>query len=155
MPIFATESLYEALGGFEGVEGLAHAWHVRVLNDDVVSHAFSHGFHPDHTVRLATYWAEVLGGPERYGDSYGTESDVVRLHSGNGEHSEMDSRAIECFKEALVDVGFDRDERLATALIDYFVWTTAHTFTRYTSSKDDVPDNLIMPHWSYDGLVEE
>jgi hemoglobin len=29
----------------------------RVMVDEVVSHAFSHGFHPEHTERLAAYWA--------------------------------------------------------------------------------------------------
>jgi hemoglobin len=34
-----------------------------VMADDVVGHAFSHGFHPQHVERLAAYWAEALGGP--------------------------------------------------------------------------------------------
>ena len=37
------QSVYEAAGGDEGVLTLAHAWHARVLADEVVSHAFSHG----------------------------------------------------------------------------------------------------------------
>ncbi len=74
---------------------LAHAWHERVLADEVVSHAFSHGFHPDHTKRLAAYWAEALGGPAWAG---GDESAVVWMHSGNGEHLEMDRRAIAVFR---------------------------------------------------------
>ena len=57
------ETLYDAAGGMDGMVRLAHAWHERVLADEVVSHAFSHGFHPDHTQRLAAYWAEALGGP--------------------------------------------------------------------------------------------
>ncbi len=40
------------------------AWHDRVMADEIVSHAFSHGFHPQHTERLAAYWAEALGGPD-------------------------------------------------------------------------------------------
>ncbi len=42
-------------------------------SDEVVSHAFSHGFHPEHAERLAAYWAEALGGPTAYlGISDGT-----------------------------------------------------------------------------------
>ena len=40
------QTIYEALGGLEGLVKLAHAWHERVMKDEVVSHAFSHGFHP-------------------------------------------------------------------------------------------------------------
>jgi len=75
------------------------------MADEIVSHAFSHGFHPQHTERLAAYWAEALGGPTTYSDTYGNETSVVRIHSGNGPHEEMDRRAIACFDQALEDVG--------------------------------------------------
>src|SRR5687767_1842130 len=84
---------------------LAHAWHQRVMSDPVVSNTFSHGFHPQHVERLAAYWAETLGGPSTYSDSYGDETTVVKMHSGNGTHDEMYHRAIACFDQALVDVG--------------------------------------------------
>jgi hemoglobin len=54
--------------------------------DEVVSHAFSHGFHPEHSQRLAACWAESLGGRTRYSDCYSDETSVVRIHSGNGPH---------------------------------------------------------------------
>jgi hemoglobin len=57
------QSVSEAAGGSEGLLCLAEAWHSRVLADEVISHAFNHGFHPQHTERLAAYWAEALGGP--------------------------------------------------------------------------------------------
>lgn len=89
-------SIYEVAGGREGILKLAAAWHARVMEDDIVSHAFSHGFHPQHTERLAAYWVEALGGPPDYSERYGDESSVVRIHSGNGIHTEMDQRAIVC-----------------------------------------------------------
>ena len=64
------QTIYEAAGGLNGLLKLAHAWHKRVLEDEVVSHAFSHGFHPQRTERLAAYWAEALGGPAAYSDQY-------------------------------------------------------------------------------------
>jgi len=147
------QTIYEAVGGFEGVLRLAHAWHKRVLEDEVVSHAFRHGFHPQHTERLAAYWAESLGGPATYSNQYGDETSVVRIHSGNGVHDEMDQRAIACFDQALQDVGLDRDERLRRALHDYFAWATTTSMARYNESADDVPDGLHVPQWSWDGVV--
>ena len=146
-------TLYEAAGGVEGMVRLAEAWHARVMHDEVVSHAFSHGYHQDHTERLAAYWVEALGGPNLYSDRYGDESKVVRIHSGNGEHEEMDRRAIDCFDEAMVDVGISGDDRLRRALHDYFEWSTTTSMARYPSSADDVPDGLAIPRWSWDGLV--
>ncbi len=148
-------TVYEAAGGVDGLLGLAHAWHTRVMADEVVAHAFSHGFHPQHTERLAAYWTEALGGPPRYSEIQGSETAVVRLHSGNGPHPEMDRRAIACFDEALVDVGLDRDERLRQVLHDYFAWATETTMSRYHRSAEDVPEGLAIPQWSWDGLVAD
>ncbi|WP_433161256.1 group II truncated hemoglobin [Kribbella sp. CA-247076] len=147
-------SVFEAAGGAEGMRRLAHAWHVRVLADEVVSHAFSHGFHPDHTERLAAYWGEALGGPTAYTEAYGDESSVVRMHSGNGQHDEMDRRAIACFDQALTDTGLDGDDRLRAVLHDYFSWATTVSMSRYHASADDVPANLRIPRWSWNGLVQ-
>lgn len=132
---------------------LASAWHARVMADEVVSHAFGHGFHPEHNQRLAAYWAEALGGPTTYSACYGDETSVVRIHSGNGLHEEMDRRAIACFDQALTDVGLTGDDRLRQVLHAYFAWATTTTMARYHRSADDVPDGLGIPHWSWDGLV--
>jgi hemoglobin len=137
----------------DGLLALAHAWHERVMADDVVAHAFSHGLHPQHTERLAAYWAEALGGPSTYTERYGDETTVVRMHSGNGPHDDMDRRAIACFDDALADVGLDRDARLRQVLHDYFAWATTTTMARYQESAAAVPDGLELPHWSWDGLA--
>ncbi|PTT88073.1 oxidoreductase [Pelomonas sp. HMWF004] len=145
-------TLFEAVGGQAGVLRLAHAWHKRVLADEIVSHAFSHGFHPQHTERLAAYWSEAWGGPPAYTGSFGTESSVVRMHSGNGEHKEMDQRAIRCFEAALQDVAID-DAELRHCLVSYFVWATHESMAAYPHSASDVPRELQMPRWSWNGRV--
>jgi hemoglobin len=145
-------SVFDAVGGEAGLRRLASAWHGRVMDDEVVGHAFSHGFHPQHTERLAAYWAEALGGPTTFSDNYGDETSVVRMHSGNGPHEEMDRRAIACFDLALNDVGIGDNGPLRQVLYDYFAWATTTTMSRYHQSADDVPSGLGIPHWSWDGL---
>jgi hemoglobin len=146
------QSVYEAAGGSEGLLRLAGAWHRRVMGDEIVSHAFSHGFHPQHSERLAAYWAEALGGPATYSGSYGDQTSVVRMHSGNGPHEEMDRRAIACFDQALGDVGLIPGGPVWQALHDYFAWATTTVMSRYHESAADVPEGLSIPRWSWDGL---
>jgi len=148
-------TVYEAAGGIGGLRRLADAWHTRVMADEEVSHAFSHGYRPDHSERLAAYWAEALGGPPLYSDAYGDETSVVRIHSGNGAHEEMDRRAIACFDQALADTGLVGDGSLRQVLHDYFAWATTTTMARYHRSADDVPDGLVIPRWSWDGLQKD
>src|SRR5262249_54471658 len=145
------QSVYEAAGGRNGLLRLAEAWHSRVMADEIVGHAFRHGFHPRHTERLAAYWAEALGGPTIYSDIYGDETSVVRIHSGNGPHEEMDRRAIACFDQALEDVGLTAAKPVRQVLHDYFAWTTTTTMSHYQESAADVPDGLSIPRWSWDG----
>ena len=146
------QTIFDAAGGLEGLHRLAACWHERVMADEVVSHAFSHGFRADHTERLAAYWAEALGGPALYSGRYGGETGVVRMHSGNGPHEDMDARAIACFDLALDDVGLPDASPLRQSLHDYFAWATTAAMARYHASKDDVPSGLAIPRWSWDGL---
>ena len=148
-------TVYEDAGGIGGLRRLADAWHTRVMADEEVSHAFSHGYRRDHSERLAAYWAEALGGPPLYSDAYGDETSVVRIHSGNGAHEEMDRRAIACFDQALADTGLAIDGSLRQVLHDYFAWATTTTMARYHRSADDVPDGLAIPRWSWDGLQND
>jgi len=77
---------------------MAAAWHARVMADEVVGHAFNHGFHPP---------AHPNGWP-RTGRKRSVVRTTTRRRSatrpqscactgGNGPHEEMDRRAIECF----------------------------------------------------------
>ena len=145
-------SIYDAVGGEPAFVALAHSWHARCLADPVVSHAFSHGYHPQHSERLAAYWAEALGGPSHYTSTTGDESTVVRMHSGNGEHGDMDERAQLCFALALDDAGIPDDPRLRATLKAYFRWATK-AMNAYPKSENDVPAGLSLPRWDWNGPV--
>ncbi len=148
-----TDSVYDAMGGADAVLRLAHAWHVRVLADEVVSHAFSHGYRDDHTERLAAYWGEQLGGPPAFTEQLGGDhSTVVRMHSGNGEHREMDRRAEACFVQALDDAEIPEAPELRRTLQYWFHWGIGE-MDKAPDTPDDVPDDLAFPRWSWDGLV--
>ena len=147
----ADRTVFEALGGATCILRLAEAWHRRVMADEVVAHAFSHGFHAQHTERLAAYWGEAWGGPSVYSQRYGSESAVVRMHSGNGAHEEMDRRALECFDQAMDDAGIG-DPALRKVLHEYFAWATRTSMSAYPDDAGQVPMDLRLPRWSWDGL---
>jgi hypothetical protein len=69
-------TVYEAAGGHQAFVELARAWHARCLADPIVSHAFSHGYHPQHSERLAALRAEAMGGPAEYTNSIGDQTAV-------------------------------------------------------------------------------
>ena len=145
-------TIYEAAGGGPAFLALARAWHARCLADPIVSHAFSHGYHVQHSERLAAYWAEALGGPAEYSATLGDESTVVRMHSANGEHHEMDERAQQCFALALDDAKLPDDPRLRATLVAYFRWATGR-MAAYPDSAESVPAGLGIGRWSWEGPI--
>jgi hemoglobin len=144
------QSVYEAAGGADGMRALAEAWHRRCLADPVAAHPFEHPGHPQHLERLAAYWGEALGGPDDYTRSMADHSHVLRMHSGNGEHEELDERAIACFQAALADSGLADDDRLRTTMERWFRWSIG-VMNTHPHDPGAVPAGLPMPHWTWDG----
>jgi hemoglobin len=148
--ISGMQTVFEAAGGVDGLTRLAHAWHERVLADEIAAHPFSHGIQPDHVERLAAYWAEALGGPPAYTGHYGDETAVVRMHACNEPHEDLDRRVIDCFDQALDDVGFTDPVR--QVLHDYFAWVTTARFAGFHGANDTIPADLDIAAWSWTGL---
>ena len=71
------------------------------------------------------------------------------MHAGNGEHPEMDRRAVECFDAALTDVGITADP-LRSVIHGYFAWSTER-MARHPDTPNTVPVGEALPHWSWDG----
>jgi hemoglobin len=145
-------TVYEAAGGADAIKRLAEAWHARCLADPIAEHPFSHGIHPQHTERLAAYWGEMLGGPPAFTSDLGTEADIVRIHSGNGPHPDLDTATECCFVKALDDAQIPDEEPLRTNLIDWFRWSS--NLVTYGFEHQQITDDLRLPKWSWSGPVE-
>ncbi len=143
-------TIFEEMGGGDALLAVAAAWHKRCLADPILAHAFEKGVHPQHTERLAAYWAEQLGGPATYTESIGSYSEVVRTHSGNGPHEQMDGRAVAAFVLALDDSSISTDPRLRFQLVAWFTWATAMLNHRW-ETPGEVPDQLPLPTWGWNG----
>jgi hemoglobin len=149
--MMARPSLYEFAGGDEAFVALATAHHARCLADPVLNHPFSHPGHPQHVERLATYWAEVLGGPPRFSSECNGESDVVALHAGIDGTDDLPTRFFDCFVAAIDDAGLPDDPDFRAALRGYMHWATQNVHS-YSPAGSVVPEQLSIPHWSWDGL---
>ncbi len=147
-------SLYEFAGGEPAFLSLAAAMHVRCLEDPELNHPFSHpGQHPQHVERLGLYWAEVLGGPPRFSTECNDQSAMLRMHAGHGEGmAELGVRFVECFVAAADDAHLPEDADFRAALRAYMKWSVSEMNT-YNPEGSQVPDDLGMPRWDWDGLV--
>jgi len=144
-------SVYEFAGGADAWLRLARAHHERCLADPVLNHPFSHaGQHPEHVERLAAYWAEVFGGPPAYSETCGNQSDLIAMHSGNGDMGDLPQRFVDCFVHAADDAELPPDAEFRAVLRDYMEWAVAE-FNRHPDDASTVPAGLALPRWSWDG----
>ncbi len=143
-------TLFEAAGGQDAFLALATAHHARCLADPELNHPFSHDDNqPDHVERLAAYWAQVMGGPPTYTERFGSEPEVLRMHSGNGDISDLGARFVVCFDAAVDDAAIPDDPALRARLHDYMVWAVDRVLA--LGDPDAVPASAPLPRWGWDG----
>jgi hemoglobin len=143
--------LFEFAGGAPAFLALASAHHARCLADPELNHPFSHpDQHPRHVERLAAYWGEVLGGPPSYSQGCGDHSTVLDMHAGNGDMSDLGRRFVTCFVMAMDDAGLPDDPEFRAAMRSYMQSAVDEVALSHPS-RDTVPTNAPMPHWSWDG----
>jgi hemoglobin len=143
--------MFEFAGGNQAFLALAAAHHERCLRDPELNHPFSHGVNPEHVERLAHYWAEVFGGPARYSDLHGGHSAMLETHARHGAGQDYGPRFVACFMQAADDVGLPDDAEFRTALRSYMEWATQEVIS-YAPSDAQVPGNLPVPRWTWNGL---
>lgn len=147
-------SLYEFAGGDPAFVALAAAHHTRCVADPELNHPFSHpDQHPRHVERLASYWAEVMGGPPNYSTSCGDQTFMLQMHAGNGDMTDLGQRFVACFVAAADDAGLPEDPDFRSALRAYMIWAVEEILV-LGPRETIVPEDLRMPHWSWDGLVD-
>ena len=64
---------------------------------------------------------------------------MVRIHSGNGPHEEMDERAIACFDQAQVDTGLADGGQLRQALGNHDGNVPLSAVRRRSTRRLDIP----------------
>ena len=144
-------SIFAFAGGEPAFLALAAAHHERCLADPVLNHPFSHPGHPDHVARLASYWAEVFGGPARYSQSCGGHSAMLGIHAGQGAEEDLGQRFVQCFVRAADDAALPDDADFRAALRSYMEWAVREVLA-YSPHDSQVAPGLSVPHWSWDGL---
>jgi hemoglobin len=145
-------TIFEMCGGESVFLALAAAHHERCLEDPVLNHPFSHPGQPDHIVRLASYWAEVFGGPPLYTKSFGGHPAMLDVHAGQGAEADLGDRFVACFVQAADDADLPDDPELRASLRAYMEWAVRDVLG-YSPAGSVVPSDATVPRWSWEGLV--
>lgn len=146
-------SLYEDVGGIDGLRKLSNDFYDRVLADEFLAPMFAH-FTPTHVDHVAVWLAEVFGGPEDFSARLGGHQALLRHHLGVGIDDAHRERWLQLMSGA-VDSVFPGDRELARALMDYFRWGAAIAQDVSQSPPGtDLGTPGPTPRWTRNGLVE-
>jgi hemoglobin len=145
-------TVYEVVGGGATFIALASALTERCVEDPVLNHPFSHMSDPQHVEHLASYFAEVFGGPATYSQSLGGHSAMLTLHASTGAEKDMADRFAACFIAAMDDANIPQDPNLRRVMTDYITWAVRDV-DAYSPMGSVVPEGLPLPQWSWDGPV--
>jgi hemoglobin len=146
--------MFDFAGGEAAFLRLATAHHERCLRDPVLNHPFSHPGHPQHVERLASYWAEVFGGPAGYSAVSDGQSWMLYLHAGINAEPDLGARFVNCFVQAADDAGLPDDQEFRDGLRAYMEWAVRDIST-YNAPGSVVPRSAAIPRWGWDGLEAE
>jgi hemoglobin len=142
--------MYEFAGGERAFLAFATAFHERCLEDPELNHPFSHHSSPHHVDHLASYWAEVFGGPAHYSESLGGHSGMLGIHAGQGASEDLSVRFVACFMHAADDAELPDDPDFRTALRSYIEWAVKEV-DGYQAPGSVAPAGLAVPHWGWNG----
>jgi hemoglobin len=147
-----SSSLYDDVGGLDGLRRLSAAFYGRVLADELLAPVFA-DFTPTHLDHVAVWLAEVFDGPADFTARLGGHQALLRSHLGLGITDEHRRRWLRLMADAVSEVLPGRPE-LAVTLMAYFDWGTA---IAQDVSRQPVEADLgepgPTPRWGYEGLV--
>lgn len=116
-------TLYEWAGGTEAFQRLTRAFYERVLRDDLLEPVFR-GMASDHPSHVATWLAEVFGGPPLYTEEHGGYPHMLAKHRGRALTEPMRRRWVALICDAADDAELPSDPEFRSAFVAYVEWGT-------------------------------
>jgi len=102
-------TLYDWAGGRPAFDRMINAFYDRVEQDDSLSSFFPGGVHEEHRRNVATWWAEVFGGPADYSAQLGGYERMLTKHRQLGITNAQRSRFASLMSLAADDAGMPSD----------------------------------------------
>lgn len=146
-------TLFEAVGGLEGLRRLSGAFYKGVLADELLAPVFAN-FTATHVDHVALWLGEIFGGPATFTEQLGGHQALLNSHLGLKITEEQRTRWMELMTAA-VEETLPADPELRHQVIEYFAWGTA--IAREVSQDPagtDLGSPGPTPRWGWQGLIK-
>ncbi|MEU4551152.1 group II truncated hemoglobin [Micromonospora violae] len=143
----APPTLYEWAGGTDAFLRLCDAFYRLVLADDLLAPLFA-GMEPDHARHVATWLAEVFGGPETYSARRGGYPAMLSRHLGKAITEPQRRRWVNLMMDAADEVDLPADPEFRAAFVGYLEWGTRLALSNSQPGATP-PRRAPVPHWGW------
>jgi hemoglobin len=140
-------TLYEWAGGKEAFERLTEAFYTRVREDELLAPLFA-AMPAEHPHNVATWLAEVFGGPPEYTEEHGGYPHMLSKHIGLEISEEQRARWAQLIALAADDADLPSDPEFRSAFVAYIEWGTRIALANSRPGATP-PAAAPVPHWGW------
>jgi hemoglobin len=140
-------TLYEWAGGAEAFERLTETFYGKVREDPLIGPLFRH-MDEHHPQYVATWLAEVFGGPPRYTEERGGYPHMLSKHRNLAITEEQRRRWVNLICDAADDAGLPGDPEFRSAFVAYIEWGTRLALANSQRGATP-PPRAPVPRWGW------
>jgi hemoglobin len=141
-------TIYEWAGGTEAFERWLDAFYDLVEADELLAPLFGGAVGAAHRDHVAAWWAEVMGGPARYGQELGGYESMLSHHRGLEITAEQRLRFVTLLSQAADAAQLPADPEFRAAIMGYAEWGSC--LALHNSGKGAaVAEQAPIPRWGW------
>jgi hemoglobin len=144
-------TLFEWMGGTPAIERLMQRFYERVPAEPLLAPLFER-MDPAHAAHVASFVAEVFGGPKAYAEQLGGHPAMIRKHVGRGLREEQRQRWVQLLLQCADECGVPDDPEFRSALVGYLEWGSRLAVIN-SQPGAEVSEQAPMPAWDW-GVVK-
>lgn len=147
-------TLFEHVGGQEGLRRLADVFYSKVLADDLLQPLFGKG-EPEHVDHLAWFTAESFGGPDRFTRELGFRH-LIDVHRGLRITEAQRARFEELYMASLDEADMPDDEAFRRAFREHVEFGTRVAMQNSNAATEaELHPLREVPRWTWAGDAED
>jgi truncated hemoglobin YjbI len=141
-------TIFEWMGGLPALTRMTRLFYGKHIPAGPLLAPLFASMSPDHPERVATWLAEVFGGPKLYSTQYGGYPRMISQHLGKQITEGKRARWVELLQRAAADAGLPNDPEFRSVFGSYIEWGTRLAVENsQTGAKP--PEHMPMPRWDW------
>jgi truncated hemoglobin YjbI/CDGSH-type Zn-finger protein len=141
-------TLFEWAGGLPAILRMTRIFYEKYVPEDPLIGPLFASMAPDHPERVASWLAEVFGGPSLYSERYGGYPRMISQHLGKQLSEEQRARWVALLRQSAADAKLPDDAEFTAGFASYLEWGS-HIAVENSQSNAQPPKGMPVPRWTW------